>query len=259
MTNLSTSNLDEAGLQQAADILRAAARAVALTGAGLSTPSGIPDFRSPGSGLWESVDAMQVASLSGFRRNPEAFFDWIRPFARLMVDAQPNPAHYALARLEEIGAIETLITQNIDALHSRAGSKHLLEVHGHMRSATCMKCSQNHSTAGLLEAFVNEGAIPRCPGCGGVLKPDIILMGEQLPGSVLDEAQQAARRCDVMLIAGSSLLVTPVSDLPLLALDCGAKLIIINYETTHMDKYASVAVHNDVADALPRLANLVIV
>lgn len=258
MLNGATSNLDEYGLRRAADILRASTRAVALTGAGISTPSGIPDFRSPASGLWENVDVMKIASISGFRRNPEAFFEWIRPLTRLMVDAHPNPAHDALAKLEQLGLLKTLITQNIDMLHARAGSRNLLEVHGHMRSATCIECSQSHPTAGLLEAFVEQGAIPRCPGCGGVLKPDIILMGEQLPRKVFDEAQQAAGHCDVMLIAGSSLTVAPVSELPLLAHNSGAKLIMVNYQETHLDRYATVAVHNDVADALPHLVNLVI-
>lgn len=256
MSNLTIPNLDSDGLRRAADILRGAARAVALTGAGISTPSGIPDFRSPESGLWEKVDVMQVASIQGFRRNPEAFFDWIRPFARLVVDAQPNPAHYALAKLEEQGIIQTLITQNIDMLHSRAGSKSLLEVHGHLRSATCTKCSQSHPTSGLLEAFVAKGDIPHCPGCGGVLKPDIILMGELLPQGVFDEAQRAARGCDAMLIVGSSLTVAPVSELPLLALNSSARLIMVNYQETHLDRYASVVNHANVADALPYLAQL---
>lgn len=258
MSSMTTSNLDIDGLRRAADILRAPIRAVALTGAGISTPSGIPDFRSPGSGLWENIGAMQAASIHGFRRNPEAFFEWIRPLARLMVNARPNPAHYALAKLEELGIIQTLITQNIDMLHSRAGTKNLLEVHGHLRSATCVKCSQSYPTEGLLEVFAETGAIPRCSSCNGVLKPDIILMGEQLPRKVLDEAQRAARRCDVMLIVGSSLTVTPVSELPLLALNSGAKLIVVNYQATHMDRYASVAVRNNVADALPYLVDLVI-
>lgn len=258
MPNPPIPNLDEEVLRQAADILRGATRAVALTGAGISTPSGIPDFRSPESGLWEKVDVMQVASISGFRRRPEAFFEWIRPLARLIVDAQPNPAHYALAKLEQQGVIQTLITQNIDMLHSRAGARNLLEVHGHMRSATCVKCAQSQPTAGLLEAFVEKGAIPHCPRCGGVLKPDIILMGEQLPRKVFDEAERAARQCDVMLIAGSSLTVSPVSELPLLALNSGARLIMVNYQETHLDHYASVAMHSNVAEALPRLVDLII-
>lgn len=256
MTDSTTPNLDEQALRRAADILRTASHAVALTGAGISTPSGIPDFRSPESGLWESVDVMQVASISGFQRNPEAFFEWIRPLTRLMVDAQPNPAHLALAKLEELGIIKTLITQNIDMLHSRAGTRNLLEVHGHMRSATCLRCSQSHPTPGILETFVEQGTIPRCPQCGGVLKPDVILMGEQLPRNVFDEAQEAARRCDVMLIVGSSLTVAPVSDLPLLALDSGARLIMVNYQKTHLDRYASIAIYSNVADALPQLAQL---
>lgn len=196
---------------------------------------------------------MLVASIYGFRQKPEAFFDWIRPLARTVCLAQPNPAHTALARMETLGVIKTLITQNIDLLHTRAGSQHVLEIHGHMREATCGACFRIYSTELFLDDFIETGNIPHCPKCGGILKPNVILYGEQLPMKILREAEQAARDCDVMLIAGSSLEVAPVSQLPLMALERGARLILVNYEATYIDQRASITIHDNVADVLPRL------
>jgi NAD-dependent deacetylase len=237
----------------AADLLRKARYAVALTGAGISTPSGLPDFRSRDSGMWEKVDPIAVASIHGFRRNPAAFFDWIRPLAGLMRDVRPNPAHYALARLEEMGYLKAIITQNVDMLHTRAGSHEVHEVHGHLRTATCVQCYKSYPTEPFIDQIIDEGTIPRCPECGGILKPDVILYGEQLPIRVLHAAQRAARESDVMLIAGSSLTVAPVSELPLLAVMNGARLILVNDEPTYMDPQAAVVIHADVADILPHI------
>jgi NAD-dependent deacetylase len=243
-------------LMQAAALLRGAQHAIALTGAGLSTHSGIPDFRSPSSGLWEHADPGEVASLMGFRRNPQKFFDWFRPLARIMIEARPNAAHLALARLEEIGIIEALITQNIDLLHARAGSKRIYELHGHIREATCVECFRVYPTESFIDRYLNTGEVPHCPHCGGVLKPNAILFGEQLPYHALHAAQQAARRCSAMLVAGSSLSVAPASDLPMIALAHGAQLIIINYEPTYVDERAAVVIHDDVAVILPCLVSL---
>lgn len=244
-------------LRRAADLLRHARYAIALTGAGISTPSGIPDFRSPTTGLWDNVNVMEVASMTGFRRRPEAFFNWVRPLAQQMVHAEPNPAHYALARLEAMGVVKTLITQNIDMLHSRAGSQRLYEVHGHLREATCVECFEIFPASdGFMDHFLDTGEIPHCPGCGGVLKPNVILFGEALPVKILHASQRAARECDVMLVAGSSLEVAPASELPLIALAHGAKLILVNYESTYVDDQADLVMHADVADILPQLVNL---
>jgi len=171
--------------------------------------------------------------------------------------AQPNAAHQALAKLEALGVIRTIITQNIDMLHSKAGSRLVLEAHGHLREATCGQCFTIYPTELFLETFIATGEIPRCPACGGILKPNVILYGEQLPIAVLREAEQAARISDVMLIAGTSLEVAPVSELPALALAHGARLIIVNNDETHMDRQASVVIRGDVATALPGLLRLV--
>ena len=238
---------------EAARLLRESRLSVALTGAGISTPSGIPDFRSPGSGLWEDVDPMQVASLRGFREDPQAFYDWIRPLARLMMNAAPNPAHLALAELEARGHLHAVITQNIDLLHRRAGSITVLEVHGHIRQATCLRCYQAQPAEPHLTRFVEDGCLPRCPNCGGVLKPDVVLFGEELPAVVLAEAQRLARRCDLMIVAGLSLEVWPASDLPALARAAGARLAIVNLEPTPLDGEADIVIRADVAEVLPAI------
>jgi NAD-dependent deacetylase len=238
-------------------LLREADYAIALTGAGHSTPSGIPDFRSPESGLWTLVDPLEVASLFAFRLRPQHFYDWIRPLARLMVEAGPNPAHFALARLEAAGLIKAVITQNIDGLHQKAGSQRVHEVHGHMREATCIRCYQAVPADNLIRAFLEDGQVPRCT-CGGVMKPNVILFGEQLPLSVLTAARQDTLACDLMLVIGSSLTVEPVSDLPLMASGHGARLVIINYQPTHLDERADVLIQGDLAEVMPRIADVAI-
>ncbi len=240
-------------IRRAANALATARYVVALTGAGVSTPSGIPDFRSPNSGLWAQVDPFQVATLTAFRRNPHAFYDWVRPLVHRMLAAQPNPAHRALADLEEMGILKALVTQNIDGLHHRAGSRQVYEVHGHFRQVTCMHCYRTMPSTGLIESFLDASDVPRCPACGGVLKPNIILFGEQLPIRVLLAAQQAVRQSDVMLVAGSSLEVAPAGDLPLLLKQNGGQLIIVNLGPTHLDHLADLLIRADVAQALPRL------
>lgn len=241
-------------LRRGLELLRRSTYAVALTGAGLSTASGIPDFRSPQSGLWEQVDPLEVATIYAFRRRPQDFFDWIRPLAQQIIAAQPNAAHYALADLETYGPLKAVITQNIDMLHSQAGSRTVHEVHGHLREATCIHCFDVRPAADLLQQFITTGAAPLCQKCGGVLKPNVILFGEQLPVRTMNQAKKEARTCDLMLVAGSSLEVAPAGDLPILAKGAGAHLIIVNYEQTHLDHLADVVIHADVADVLPRLA-----
>lgn len=238
--------------------MRRARYAVALTGAGISTPSGVPDFRSPHSGMWEHVDPMEVASIYGFRANPLSFYEWVKPLARSLQAAEPNPAHAALAQLEASGLLAAVITQNIDMLHTRAGSRNVLEVHGHLREATCIYCYKVMPAADLLDGWLDRGELPRCPDCGNVMKPNVILFGEELPMSVFLEAKNAAKRCDVMLVAGSSLEVVPVADLPSVAVGCGAKLIIVNREPTYMDDRASVVIRDDVAVALPAVVEEVL-
>ncbi len=244
-------------LAQAADLLRRARSAVALTGAGLSTPSGIPDFRSPESGLWAQSDPLEVASLLTFRYEPERFFEWVRPLAALVRQAQPNPAHLALAQLEAAGQLQSVLTQNIDGLHRRAGSRSVLELHGGLSTATCVRCYKRWPGAPVLDAFIDSGALPACADCGGLLKPDVTLMGEELVAGVLKAARWAARHCDVMLIAGCSLEVMPVAGLPMEAVEHGAQLIVVNRQPTYVDERAAVLIEGDVAEVLPQIAQTI--
>jgi NAD-dependent deacetylase len=241
-------------IEQAVALLMQSRHAIALTGAGISTPSGIPDFRSPDSGVWRNSNPMEVATIYAFRHRPQAFYDWIRPLAKLTLLAEPNAAHLALAEMEASGLLKCVITQNIDMLHTRAGSQTIYEVHGHLRQATCLHCYHVYDAAPIISDFVASGVAPLCTGCGGVLKPNVILFGEQLPVRILQQAQREAKRCDVMLVAGSSLEVAPAGDLPLLARQQGARLIFINYEETHLDSLADICIHADVVDVLPVLA-----
>lgn len=240
-------------VDQVADLLRNARHAIAFTGAGISTPSGIPDFRSAQSGLWENVDPLLVASIHGFRQNPRAFYDWVYPLVSTIMNAHPNPAHQALACFEQMGLLKAVITQNIDRLHQCAGSRCVYELHGHLGEATCVQCF--HVVAGepIINKFLADRAIPRCPDCGGVLKPNVILYGEQLPYKIVQAAQDASNQTDLMIVVGSSLEVAPASDLPLRALRGGAKLVIINLSPTHLDARADVLIHQDAAVVLPAI------
>lgn len=241
-------------LEKARALVKNARYIVALTGAGISTPSGIPDFRSPSSGFWERVDPMAVASIQGFRRNPQAFYDWVRPLLEVTAAARPNPAHLALAEMEAVGKLKAIITQNIDGLHTAAGSQEVIELHGHHRTMTCQSCRQQVASDAPLTAFARDGNVPCCD-CNGILKPDVILFGEMLPFEAMQTAQQHVAACDLMIVAGSSLQVSPASDLPREAVFTGAKLILVNYEPTPIDRWADVIIRGDVAEVLPQLAS----
>lgn len=244
----------EEGIELAAELFRNAKRTVALTGAGLSTPSGIPDFRSEGSGLWSRDEPLEVASLNTFRTHPEKFYAWFRPLAGQIFNAQPNPAHRALARLQADGRLGPIATQNIDMLHQKAGSGNVIEMHGTLRTLSCTQCFRQYDSDGYLRPFVEKGEIPRCPECGAVLKPDVILFGEQLPQKAWLAAQKACRACDLMLVAGSSLEVLPVAGLPMQALDAGAHLVIVNNTPTYLHERADASILADVADIIPEIA-----
>jgi len=245
-------------LEDAAELFRKANRVVVLSGAGISTPSGIPDFRSEGTGLWSRDEPMEVASLSTFRTHPERFFDWFRPLAAQIFQAQPNAAHLALAGLEQTGMTQTIVTQNIDMLHQKAGSKHVIEMHGTLRTLSCSCCFKKFDSEGYVKQFIDNGTIPLCPNCNGILKPDVILFGEQLPQSAWFEAQNAARGCDLMVVAGSSLEVLPVAGLPMQVVDRGAHVIIINNSPTYRNVRADVVIMDDVATILPDIAKRVL-
>ncbi len=245
-------------VQSAAEIIRKSKRGVVLSGAGISTPSGIPDFRSPQTGLWSKLEPLEVASALAFRYDPIRFFEWLRPLATRIFTAQPNPAHLAVNRLQEMGYVKTVITQNIDGLHQKAGSQNVLEVHGTFETMTCIDCYTKVSSIPFLSPYIHEGVIPRCPKCQGVLKPDVILFGEQMPYQPWLQAQKASRHCDLMIVAGSSLEVLPVARLPMQAIENGAHLIIINHTPTYLDVRADVVFSEDVAIILPQIVSEVL-
>jgi NAD-dependent deacetylase len=240
-------------LDDAAELFRKAKRVVVLTGAGISTPSGIPDFRSEGSGLWSRDEPLETASLNTFRIAPEKFFHWFRPLANQIFHAQPNPAHTALAEFEQAGYQNTIITQNIDGLHQKAGSKQVVEMHGTLRTLSCTQCYKKFPSEEFLKPFIENGTLPYCINCNGLLKPDVILFGEQLPQAAWQTAQRATRQCDLMLVAGSSLEVLPVAGLPIQALDHGAHLIIINNTTTYVNVRADIVITENVATIIPEI------
>lgn len=245
-------------INSAARLILSANDGVVLTGAGISTPSGIPDFRTPGSGVWSRFNPMEVASLSAFRSQPEKFFAWLHPLAKKMFEALPNPAHYALAILEKAGYLQAVITQNIDGLHQRAGSEQVLELHGSMETLTCIGCYRKYPAGNYISKYIDQEIPPRCPKCNQILKPDVILYEEQLPKVTWLKAQKACRECSVIIVVGSSLEVTPSATLPLSALENKAKLIIINQGQTYLDTQADVHIEGDVAEVLPLLSKAVL-
>ncbi len=242
----------------ASELIKKLHPVVALTGAGISTPSGIPDFRSPGIGLWTRFLPMEVASLTAFRYEPELFYKWLHPLAVHMLSAEPNPAHIAIAKLQEAGYISTIITQNIDGLHTRAGTKNVLEIHGTLNTLTCIKCFRQVSSKGILQDYICNCTTPHCDVCGGILKPDVILYEEQLPVKIWVKAEEASRKCGLMLIAGTSLEVMPSAKLPILALDNSARLIIVNNAETYIDVRADVIIRADVAEIFPLICEEVL-
>ena len=202
---------------------------VALTGAGISTESGIPDFRSPG-GLWADVDPLEVASLHAFRADPERVWRFYAPRFAGLLSAEPNAGHRALAALERRGLVRAVVTQNIDLLHERAGSREVVAVHGSIRTSTCPRCGRTLELADVLPLLAD--GVPCCPDCSAVLKPDVVFFGEQLPEAESERASELARNAELLLVVGSSLEVYPVAALPAETLAAGGRVAVVNREPT---------------------------
>jgi len=234
--------------EQAINLIRRSSRIVALSGAGISTEAGIPDFRGPG-GMWESSSLMEQLSVSGFRRDPEGFYrESLKLFSNI-ARAGPTLAHKLLARLEELGKIEAVVTQNIDGLHRAAGSKNVFELHGTYRTGHCPECGQGFEMTGFY-SDIESGRlkVPLCPGCGTAIKPDIVLFEDLLPVDAWQGSVDAAENCDLMLVLGSSLVVYPAAELPMIAISNGAPLVIVNLEGTAYDSMARVVVQGRLGD-----------
>jgi NAD-dependent deacetylase len=233
-----------------AELIRSARSVVALTGAGISVPSGIPDFRSPGTGLWENVDPMEVAHISVWRRDPRRFWGFYGQRFATLEGKQPNGAHRALAALEGAGQLEAVITQNIDGLHRAAGTRELIEVHGSIASASCLRDGRSYPLAETRARLAADPeGVPRCD-CGAPLKPDVVLFGEMLDEVALDRASQLAANAELLLAIGSSLEVHPVAGLPELTLATGGRLALITMGATPYDAHADVRLSGDVVDEL---------
>jgi NAD-dependent protein deacetylase/lipoamidase len=236
-----------------AELIRSAGSVVALTGAGISVPSGIPDFRSPGTGLWENVDPMEVAHIDVFRHDPERFWQFYGARFQSLEHTQPNPAHRALVTLETAGYLDAVITQNIDRLHAAAGTRELVEVHGTIAHSSCLRDGRRYELAEVRDrqAAATDG-VPRC-ACGEPLKPDVVLFGEYLPEAALERAQALAAGADLMLCIGSSLEVYPVAQLPGVTLGRGGRVAIITQGPTPLDRRAVVRRSGDVVAELEAL------
>jgi NAD-dependent deacetylase len=217
---------------------------VVLTGAGISTESGIPDFRSP-TGIWAEVDPFEVASIQAFRRDPERVWSFYRKRVGMLLDAEPNAGHHALAELERRRLVEAVVTQNIDTLHSRAGSEQVVEVHGSIRAAECLRCLWREDTEGVL-AQLEDHPVPLCAECGEVLKPGVTLFGELLPAGAIERATELARGAALMLVVGSSLEVWPVAGLPLEA----RSFAIVNQGPTALDDRAVLRIDASAGETL---------
>ncbi|HEX9001776.1 MAG TPA: NAD-dependent deacylase [Blastocatellia bacterium] len=235
-------------IEPALGLIREAKCIVALSGAGISTEAGIPDFRSEG-GLWENAELMALMSAQGFRRNPEGFY---RASLQLMPNlhrAQPTAAHELLAELEARGKVSAVITQNIDGLHQMGGAQIVHEIHGSFRTGHCLSCRAKYEMAGFYERIESgEIALPRCERCDSPVKPDVVLFGDLLPSEVWEQAVAAVMNCDLLLVLGSSLIVYPAAELPQVALASGAKLILVNREATEYDNLANVVVRTELGD-----------
>jgi NAD-dependent deacetylase len=229
-------------------MIREARSVVALTGAGISVPSGIPDFRTPGKGLWEKVDPMEVAHIDAFHRDTKRFWSFYRPRFAHLSDKEPNGAHHALAELEARGMVDAVITQNIDRLHAKAGSERVIEVHGSIATSSCTACNARYPLERVGELF--DDGIATCACCAVKVKPDVVLFGELLPERAMAEAQELCTGADLLLCVGSSLEVYPVAGLPELTLSSGGRVALVTQGPTPYDGEAALKLDGDVVDEL---------
>ena len=235
--------------ERLANLIRERQPCVVLTGAGVSTESGIPDFRSP-TGLWAQFDPLEFGSIDAFRRDPIKVWSFYKPRISMLTDAQPNPAHIALAELEQHGLVQAVVTQNIDLLHERAGSREVVEVHGSIRTATCPGCGARYELEQVL-ALLAEADAPACPACGEIVKPDVVFFGELLPPEAIDRAYKLARAAALMLVVGSALEVYPIAGLPEETLAAGGKLAIVNRGPTPYDGRTNLRIDGSAGEVLP--------
>lgn len=240
--------------EKIARLLLAAEYTVVLTGAGISTASGIPDFRSPGKGLWEKVNP-SLFSAWGFQKDPVGFYKIGMQIFDTVSKAKPNQAHIAVAKLESLGLIKAVVTQNIDGLHQAAGSKKVLEIHGNIRGGHCIRCGIPFSMEDIIRKLQKE-LPPKCK-CGGIIKPDVVLFGDPLPQNTYNEVLKHIKKADLLLVLGSSLVVSPANLFPKMVLDHGGDLVIVNLERTHYDLVAAAVVRSRLEKFMPKVLKAV--
>jgi NAD-dependent deacetylase len=233
---------------QLAELIRANQPCVVLTGAGVSTESGIPDFRSAG-GIWARYDPMEYATIDAFHRDPVKVWDFYARRFDVLLRAKPNAAHHALAALERAGYVQAVVTQNIDRLHELAGSQDVVEVHGSIRTSSCLACGRSETFEEVVRLLETAPA-PVCATCGSILKPDVVMFGELLPAAAMERATELAQHAGLLIVVGSSLAVYPVADLPRVTVDAGGTLAIVNRERTPFDTAAAVAIHDAAGETL---------
>lgn len=236
-------------VRQLAELVRERQPCVVLTGAGISTESGIPDFRSA-EGIWAQYDPFEVAHVDAFRRDPARVWEFYALRLDVLGEAEPNDGHRALAELEQRGWIRAVVTQNVDGLHARAGSRQIVEVHGSLREAECVRCGARVPMAEV----VGQLPLPPCPACGEVLKPGVVMFGELLPAAAIERAQRLAAEARLLLVVGSSLEVYPVAGLPVETLATGGALAIVNRGATPWDARAEITVDAGAGETLRAVA-----
>jgi NAD-dependent deacetylase len=236
--------------ERLAELLRSSERALVLTGAGISVPSGIPDFRTPGKGLWEKVDPMEVAHIDVFRSEPDRFWHFYGDRFASLRNVQPNRAHEVVAELERRGLVRAVITQNIDRLHRAAGSQNVIEVHGSIEWCVCPDCGGRVGIDAVMERLAGQTGAPECEACISPLKPNVVLFGELLPEQAMNDAYALAAEADLIVCIGSSLEVYPVASLPAVARDSGARIALVTQGPTPYDGEADVRLSGDVVEEL---------
>jgi NAD-dependent deacetylase len=224
--------------ERLAALIRGNQPCVVLTGAGASTESGIPDFRSP-TGIWAEFDPMEYATLGAFQRDPRKVWRFYAPRFDMLADAEPNRVHSALAALERVGLVRAIVTQNIDTLHQRAGSRDVIEVHGSIRTSSCLSCGARYALAEVVPLIEAGDGAPECPACGAILKPDVVFFDELLPPGAMERATALAAEAALLLVVGSGLEVYPVAGLPQATLDAGGKVAVVNQTATWVDREAA--------------------
>ncbi|MHA1491563.1 MAG: SIR2 family NAD-dependent protein deacylase [Promethearchaeota archaeon] len=244
-------------IEKFAGLISESENIVALTGAGMSTESGIPDFRSPGTGLWTKVNPDKFASIHSYISQPGKNLKFMLDLGTTIFRAKPNNGHKALTKLQKMGKLNGVLTQNIDGLHQKARTKNVIELHGNVNEAICMRCNTIYPITYLINQVLRGSLSPSCERCNGLLKPNAVFFGEPLSSEDLISADLMIDDCDLLIVLGSSLLVYPVAFYPYKVISAKKKLVIINIQETDMDSNAEVVIHDKIGDVFPKIIDII--